>query len=139
MLSVHSYWLLIFPGAPCNNLSITKSIYYSLTYSTVYGGYVSIVRLILSSGSSVCCLYLNNGQIPVIAVMLILVFQIILFEIYVRHFLHSKLYFVVLETFLRLVCYSGLLPEPFQYLSYGLDKSFFGISNCNHVGNHFIL
>lgn len=75
----------------------------SLTYSTVYSGYVSIVRLILSSGSSICCLYLNNGQIPVMAVILILVIQIIFFEIYVRHFLHSKLYCVVLETFLRLV------------------------------------
>ena len=56
----------------------------SLTYSTVYSGYVSIVRLILSSGSSICCFYLNNGQISVIAVILILVIQIIFFEIYVE-------------------------------------------------------
>ena len=32
MLSVHSYWLLIFPGALCNNLSIKNSIYYTLSH-----------------------------------------------------------------------------------------------------------
>lgn len=41
---------------------------------------------------SVCCLCLNNGQIPVNGVIAHTGHPDYIFEIYVRHFPHSKLY-----------------------------------------------